>query len=303
MTKKFKASLSIIGRILLLFVFAFLLTLLFTVPIIIALLANGKLSLTGLAAGRELMNNPVFFYGATLTQALGFIAAVILMRVLFERKSSWRLGWRQVHPGKMLGLGLIIGIAMITVSFLGIWLMGALDVRAVSPKPGLIKDLLLSAVMFTFVAINEELIARGYIQGLVTSKFGAVTGIIVSSLLFALLHSANHAVFQNPLPMINLLLAGLLFAVSRRRTGGLWMPIGIHFAWNFFQGNIYGFAVSGMKVESLLTSSPKGAEWLSGGSFGAEGSLVSVLVLALMLVIIMRWIPDHSGVNRAAALL
>jgi membrane protease YdiL (CAAX protease family) len=132
---------------------------------------------------------------------------------------------------------------------------------------------------FTAVAINEELFSRGYVQGLIKYHFNTKAAVIVSSLLFALLHSFNPGVFNNPLPLLNLLLAGVLLGVSREVSGGLWMPIGIHLTWNFFQGNVYGFAVSGLEVESVIRLEQTGNAIISGGSFGAEGSLLTSLIL------------------------
>lgn len=71
---------------------------------------------------------------------------------------------------------------------------------------------------------------------------------------------------------------GLLLGAAYKWAGALWLPIGIHWAWNFAQGNIFGFAVSGEKAgESLLQARIEGAGWLTGGAFGAEASVVAVV--------------------------
>ena len=77
--------------------------------------------------------------------------------------------------------------------------------------------------------------------------------------------------------------AGLLLGAAYKWAGTLWLPIGIHWAWNFAQGNIFGFAVSGEKAgESLLQARIEGAGWLTGGAFGAEASVVAVMAGLLL---------------------
>jgi membrane protease YdiL (CAAX protease family) len=133
-------------------------------------------------------------------------------------------------------------------------------------------------IVFFSVAVGEEVLSRGYLFGLLNYHFSRTTAIIVSSLLFALLHSLNPGVWSNPIPMIELILAGILLAVLRVISGGLWLPIGFHLTWNLFQGNVYGFKVSGLNVSSFIQNVPEGSVWVSGGQFGAEGSVIGFIV-------------------------
>ncbi|MNZ88491.1 CAAX amino terminal protease self- immunity [compost metagenome] len=127
--------------------------------------------------------------------------------------------------------------------------------------------------------------ARGYVQGLIKFHYGQNAAIVVSSLLFAIMHGMNPGTFDSPFPIINLTLAGVLLAVSREVSGGLWMPIGIHLTWNYFQGYIFGFQVSGTETApALLETTITGSQALSGGSFGVEGSFITTLILILGIV-------------------
>ena len=102
---------------------------------------------------------------------------------------------------------------------------------------------------------------------------------LTSSLLFALLHLGNPDI--GILPILNIALFGLFASLYLLWTDNVWGIIGLHAAWNFTQGNIYGFSVSGTGIDAaVLNFIPKtDSSWLTGGAFGAEASIFSSLVL------------------------
>lgn len=214
-----------------------------------------------------------------ISQPLAFLAAVWLMLVMFDRKRQWTLGFRDKQAGRHLLSGMGMGILLMSAAFLLIWLMGGLQPLSLNWNGEVARSLAVWFIFFIFVAVNEEVLARGYVQGLLKARLGVTAGIIGNSLIFAALHLANAGVLDSPLPLLNLFLAGVLMALAREQTGSLWAPIGIHLTWNFFQGNLYGFAVSGMDTPTLITIKTQGPGWLNGSSFGAEGSLIGLLVL------------------------
>jgi hypothetical protein len=83
--------------------------------------------------------------------------------------------------------------------------------------------------------------------------------------------------------------AGLLLGAAYKWSGTLWVPIGIHWAWNFFQGPVFGFAVSGNDTPSLIKPVIEGPDWLTGGPFGAEAS-VPAFILGLAMAIGFLWL-------------
>lgn len=136
---------------------------------------------------------------------------------------------------------------------------------------------------FLLVAFNEELVSRGYILQNLDLGLGRRLAVPLSALLFALAHLGNPG--SGPLPLVGLLWAGVLLAwlyYWRRR---LWLPIGYHLGWNFFQGPVFGFPVSGTQTPSLLQVQPLGPEPLSGGTFGPEASLLAMAVEGLGLLL------------------
>ncbi|WP_424769415.1 lysostaphin resistance A-like protein [Paenibacillus sp. sgz302251] len=211
-----------------------------------------------------------------------FTIAAFMMYAFFERKRGWPLGLKQPRGAIWTVRGLLTGIILMSVSYLLIWSFGGIDWTWVGFSVDVNRSLLDGLILFTCVAVYEEIFSRGYVQGLFKYHYGSKAAIIISSLLFALMHGFNPGTFDSPFPIINLMLAGILLAVAREVSGGLWMPIGIHLTWNYFQGNIYGFKVSGTDlVPSVMETELTGPVPLSGGTFGLEGSFITTLVTIL----------------------
>ena len=127
----------------------------------------------------------------------------------------------------------------------------------------------------------EELVTRAWLLPVAVKKTNLPIGLLTSSLLFALLHLGNPDI--GILPILNIALFGLFASLYLLRTDNVWGIIGLHAAWNFTQGNIYGFSVSGTGVDAaVLNFIPKtDSSWLTGGAFGAEASIFSSLILLL----------------------
>jgi membrane protease YdiL (CAAX protease family) len=83
------------------------------------------------------------------------------------------------------------------------------------------------------------------------------------------------------LPLLNLFLAGIFLGIYTIHKNNLWFPIGAHLTWNYLQGPIFGFEVSGNKINSLFEQKPNGHELLTGGNFGFEGSIILTLFLMI----------------------
>ena len=141
----------------------------------------------------------------------------------------------------------------------------------------------------------EELVTRAWLLPVSVKKTNLPIGLLTSSLLFALLHLGNPDI--GILPIVNIALFGLFASLYLLRTDNVWGIIGLHAAWNFSQGNIYGFSVSGTGVDAaVLNFIPKSEwSWLTGGAFGAEASIFSSLILLLaVLCLILKMKKDGS---------
>jgi membrane protease YdiL (CAAX protease family) len=134
-------------------------------------------------------------------------------------------------------------------------------------------------VTFVLVAFSEEVFARGWVFQMLERGRGTRVAVIGSSAIFALLHAFNPGFGLTAL--LGLFLAGLLFAQAYIVTRQLWLPIALHLSWNFSEGPLFGFPVSGLPGEGLLTVKPTGPEAVTGGVFGPEAGLVVVLGIGI----------------------
>lgn len=259
-----------------------------------------------------LILGPLFVLYLTLTQQwdnwsvsnvplhlelLGFlpVALIFLAWVKWvEKRPLVSLGFFRDKWLKELALGFGLGALQFSLSLGLIWLFGGVQLR----------DLDLSAPTLAYVVTiipfwllqggTEELATRGWLLPVLRSKTNLAWAIGLSSSLFGIMHLGNdHVTF---LSLLNLVLSGVSMALYMLWRDNLWGVVGLHGAWNFVQGNVYGIAVSGTGTgASLLTFSnqPQAAAWLSGGDFGTEGSLMATVVeLALIAYLVYRLWQD-----------
>jgi len=224
-----------------------------------------------------------------IVQTVSVILSILMIYMIFDQKRDLYLGWGQPNKFKDLLEGCLWGIGCITATFFIIWVLRGIKISSFSFEKSTLASMLFPLVLYMFVSVNEELLTRGYLYGLIKRDFGTISSIIITSILFSLLHIGNPNILQNPLPLTNLFLAGILFGVAREASGGLWVPIGLHFTWNFFLGNIYGLAVSGMDIgQSIIKTELVGHPLINGGGFGPEGSIIASLVIVVFSVVIWK---------------
>ena len=131
-----------------------------------------------------------------------------------------------------------------------------------------------------FPAVSEELLFRGILFRWIEEFGGSWMALLVTSALFGCAHLLNpHA---SVVAAVGIAFeAGVMLGAAYMLTRSLWMPMGLHAAWNFAQGTIYGIPVSGMAFGGWLVSTRTGPNWLSGGVFGAEASVVALTLCTL----------------------
>ena len=139
-------------------------------------------------------------------------------------------------------------------------------------------------VVFIAVGWNEELLSRGYHLQTIASGLNLFWGVVISSSIFGLLHLGNPNATW--ISTAGIFFAGLFLAFGYLTTKQLWLPIGLHIGWNFFEGVVFGFPVSGLDLYHLLRITVEGPEIWTGGAFGPEAGLVVLpgLVLGAALV-------------------
>jgi CAAX protease family protein len=211
---------------------------------------------------------------AWLTEVTGAVVAVIAYAVyvrVVERRRISELALARA-PAEF-GAGFMIGAALFTMTIGIIWALGDYTVTGVNYWTVILAPLALSLG----AGVLEEILFRGVIFRITEEWIGSWGALAFSSFLFGAGHLANpHATLVSALSIALEagVLLGAVFMVTRR----LWLPIGLHAAWNFTQAGIFGAAVSGMAQPGLLVAKISGPAWATGGAFGPEASLPAVLV-------------------------
>jgi membrane protease YdiL (CAAX protease family) len=189
---------------------------------------------------------------------------------------------RQFLSGSVLGLTLVV-VAVIPIIVWGGGL--TIDLRTTSRTlPRLI------AVLIVLISgsLAEELMFRGYPFQHLAKGIGSVGAIVVFSLLFGVVHWLNPG--ASVWGLVNTILIGVLLAVAYLRTRALWLPWGIHFAWNATLGLLLGLPVSGLRIFNVaVRGTARGPRWLTGGSYGIEASATAAVVILFGLAALWKW--------------
>lgn len=190
-----------------------------------------------------------------------------------------------ITPFKGLNLfvGLVIGTVAFTLLFLIYYLLNFLVVKSIS----LNFQILTVALHLLGLVIFEEIVSRSFfINGLKLFIKSEYLIILITAIFFSFAHLLNNgATF---ISSISTVIGGIMYAYAFIKTKNIWLPIGLHFSWNFVQGVIYGFNVSGYSFNSILTIKvEENSLWL-GGSYGPEGGLIGII--ARIFVIVMLWL-------------
>jgi membrane protease YdiL (CAAX protease family) len=201
------------------------------------------------------------------------IAAFRLYVLKFEKREMSELSL--VGALREFALGAAIGTAAFLVVVGILWGSGALQVDGINHW----RMLLSSVAELILVAFFEEILFRGILLRILESWIGRMPALWVSACLFALAHLPNEGI--SLLGIAVTIVAGLMFGVAFLVTRRLWLPIGIHFFWNFMSDGVFSLATSGHPANGLLQAHLSGPEWLSGGAYGVEASLVTLLVISV----------------------
>ncbi len=205
---------------------------------------------------------------------IGTIAVVWLFTTKVDKKSFMSIGFDTTNMVKDIALGLAMGFVIMLSGFSILVLTHQL--QFVDIKFNALK-LVYSVGIFVFVAVSEEVFTRGYILRNLAFSFNKYVALVVSALIFSLMHLANPN--ANLVGLSIIFLSGLILGLPYLYTRNLWFPIALHFSWNFFQGPVFGFNVSGMNFYKLIETKYTTPNNWNGGEFGFEGSIVAVFFL------------------------
>ena len=212
------------------------------------------------------------------------LAYLILVKWVERRRIS------ELAPATLLPqglLGIAFGVTLFSIIVGVLYVLGSYHVTGTNPNAAWLPALL---VVGLGAGIGEEIMFRGVLFRIVEEGLGTWAALIVSALFFGAVHLGNPgATLWSSLAIA--IEAGLLFGMLYHVTRSLALCMGLHAAWNFTQGTIYGIPVSGTDAEGWLVSTRTGADWLSGGVFGAEASVVALAVCSLLTaaLLVVAW--------------
>lgn len=208
-----------------------------------------------------------------LVAAFG-IALSIIFRRYIDRKPIVSLGLDRHLNRNDAWAGLLLSMVLLGIGSLILYFTGT--IRWVDSNFSS-ADFFLGIMLMILVAVGEEFVFRGYLLNNLMDSLDKWTALIASSMLFTIAHSLNPGL--TPLALINLFLGGMLLGINFVYTKTLWFSVGLHFGWNFIQGNLLGYAISGLDGQTLLQQEQRGSSFMTGGVFGFEGSIVATGVL------------------------
>ncbi|WP_284746801.1 CPBP family intramembrane glutamic endopeptidase [Amycolatopsis sp. RTGN1] len=225
-------------------------------------------------------------WNAPLTLILGLATAALAVVTYrwIVRKTEHRVPDEIAKNNAALGRGLLIGGGLFAGVIANIALVGGYEVLGWGSLAGAIALFGFSAA----AAVTEELIFRGILFRIVEGRIGTWLALTLTGLLFGVSHLFNaHATLWGAIAIA--VEAGGMLAAAYAATRNLWVPIGLHFAWNFAEGGLFGTQVSGTDApQGLLHGVMSGPAALSGGEFGPEASVYSLLAGVIVTVLFMR---------------
>lgn len=210
--------------------------------------------------------------------AISFVLSfllVFLFRKIIDRRSFESLGFNFVHFYPDSVIGFTTGTFLVCTGALVLYYLGYLRWLDVVYNSA---EFLFSLGLLLMIALSEELIFRGYVLRNLMKSFNKWIALVISAVLFSIVHYSNQGV--PAVGIINTFLGGLVLGISFILSRSLWMPIFFHLSWNFIQGPVLGFRVSGLSFESVLSIESSGPPLVTGGEYGFEGSVICTVLLA-----------------------
>lgn len=223
-----------------------------------------------------------YVWSPELWFSVSFVLSFLLVfafRRLIDRRSFESLGFHPQHFYPDAVIGFAAGTFLVSTGALVLYYMGRLKWVDVVYNP---RDFLFSLVLLVMISLSEELIFRGYVLRNLMKSFNKWIALFLSALLFAIVHYSNLGIPS--LGLANTFLGGLVLGIAFIITRSLWLPIFFHLSWNFIQGPVLGFPVSGLSFESMMSIERTGSAVITGGQYGFEGSIICSFVLFVALI-------------------
>ncbi|MCT4665246.1 MAG: CPBP family intramembrane metalloprotease [Flavobacteriales bacterium] len=201
---------------------------------------------------------------------LGTFLLLWLFMKYIDKEHFFELGFQTNGRLKEFIVGILIGLIIMSLGYIILIQLNEIFFIKIHFD---LKELLVSISLFTVVALIEETLCRGYILKNLMTSFNKYIALIISSLLFALIHITNPSI--SLFSLFDLFLAGITLGLPYIYSKNLWFPIAMHLSWNLFQ-TLLGFNVSGQDFYSIIEFGTNQENLMNGGGFGFEGSYLSI---------------------------
>jgi uncharacterized protein len=259
-------------------------------------------------AQNNLLDNPIVRIILFTSQVLAIWISFLIAARWLDRRPMRDFGFHfSPRWWRDLGFGLFLGALLMAMIFTFELGVGWIEVTGYT-QPGTEGQpfwigILVMLALFISVGIYEEMLFRGYhlrnlaegFEGrFINPRFSLLLAYFLSSIVFGVAHASNpNATF---ISSFNIAIAGLFLGLGFVLTGELAIPIGLHITWNFFQGNVFGFPVSGMQFgATFIQINQAGPELLTGGAFGPEAGLIGLAAMLLGSLLTVIWVRYHHG--------
>lgn len=219
---------------------------------------------------------------------IAVVASYCLYVRVIERRRAIEFDWSRAAPEFVTGF--LVGALLFALTMLVMWMSGIAGFAMAGGWRALGYPLLVALM----AAVVEETLMRGVLFRIIEESLGSWIALAISAVVFGALHAFNPgATLVSSIAIA--LEAGVLLAAVFMYTRRLWMVIGLHAAWNFTEGGIFGADVSGGRTQGMFASHFQGTQWLTGGKFGPEASLVAVVVglIAGLVFLRLAWKRCH----------
>lgn len=245
----------------------------------IGYLAHAGFAMTGWlspAAGAAKLS-----FARMAVELIATVLSYLILVFLIERRPVRELALLDVVKQGVPGF--VGGFVLFSVVVGLLWLFGSYHVLGTNPNVNWLPEVLVAGIA---AGIGEEVLTRGVLFRVTEEGLGTWWALAISAAFFGLAHIFNPGATWWSSAAIAIE-AGILLALIFHVTRSLWACIGLHAAWNIAQGTIYGIPVSGTHAEGWLVSSRTGPDWLSGGVFGAEASVVALSMCSLVSIMLL----------------
>jgi membrane protease YdiL (CAAX protease family) len=229
---------------------------------------------------------PIYAGAAIFTLAtlitLPVFMAFIDKKPLLSIGLLWKLpGNIQVYGAQLRYIAVLMAIAMLGLGWIILYLTDQLEYLGATIS---LQNIANGFILMCMIAIAEEAVFRGYMLNNLLASFRPWLALVISAMLFAFLHSGNPE--AGTIALFNVFLAGIFLGISYIFTRNLWFAIFFHFSWNFLQGPVLGFPVSGLELPAALQVTISGNELITGGKFGYEASIIQTILFIIAIPVL-----------------